>query len=231
MRSDNPLTPEWRVVVGVTSNIMHNDPLRQNFKPIVYVPMAQEPLGLTVYWFARTTMPAGRMATTIRPLVEGVDPNVDVETFASLADSFAFDRDFMDVEHSELGKHAKVAPLFAGIALILSALGLISIIGYSVDQRSKEIGIRMAIGATAIEIQRLILREGMRPVLAGLVVGMAAAVALNRLLRSQLVAVSPNDPVVLISATATILVVAIIASLLPIRRAVSVDPVIALRAD
>jgi ABC-type antimicrobial peptide transport system permease subunit len=115
--------------------------------------------------------------------------------------------------------------------LILSALGLISIIGYSVDQRNKEIGIRMAIGATAIEIQRLILREGMRPVLAGLVVGMAAAVALNRLLRSQLVAVSPNDPVVLISALATILVVAIIASLLPIRRAVSVDPVIALRAD
>jgi len=231
IRSDSPLTPEWRVVVGVTSNIMHNDPLRQNFRPVVYVPMVQEPLGLTVYWFARTTMPADRMATTMRPLAEGVDPNVDLEIFSSLADSFAFDRDFMDVEHSELGKHARVAPLFAGIALILSALGLISIIGYSVDQRNKEIGIRMAIGATAIEIQRLILREGMRPVLAGLVGGMAAAVALNRLLRSQLVAVSPNDPVVLISAAATILVVAIIASLLPIRRAVSVDPVIALRAD
>lgn len=224
-------TGDWRVVVGVTSNIMHNDPLRQSFRPVVYVPLMQEPQGLTIFWFARTIRPATQMASSIRPAAESVDPTVSLETFSSLTDSFAFDRDFMDAEHSELGKHAKVAPIFAVIAMVLSGLGLIAVVGYSVDQRRKEIGIRMAVGASTSEIRRLILREGLTPVLCGLMAGVAAAAGANQLLRSQLVAVSPNDPVVLIGAPIALLTVAFLATQLPLRRATAVDPVIALRAD
>lgn len=221
----------WRVVVGVSSNVMHNDPLRQNFRPIVYVPLMQEPQGLTIFWLAKTTAPANKLVSTIRPLAESVDTSVSLETFSPLMDSFAFDRDFMDAEHSELGKHAKVAPIFAVIALVLSGLGLIAVIGYSVDQRTKEIGIRMAIGATRSDIRHLIVAEGLRPVLTGLGIGLAAALGLNQLLQSQLVGVSPNDPVVLFGASTLLLLVASAACLLPIRRAASVDPVIALRAE
>jgi ABC-type antimicrobial peptide transport system permease subunit len=137
----------------------------------------------------------------------------------------------MDAEHSELGKHAKVAPVFAGIALVLSALGLIAVVGYSVDQRTREIGIRMAIGATPVDIRRLILREGLAPVAAGVAGGVVLSLFANQLLRSQLVGVSPSDPIALIAAPALLTVVAILAGQLPTRRATRVDPVIALRAE
>lgn len=222
---------EWREVVGVASNVMYNDPLRQTFKPIVHVPLTQEPLGLQIYWFAQTSQPAARMASAIRPVAEAVDPHVGLQTFSTLTGSFAFDRDFMDAEHSELGKYAKVAPIFAGVALVLSALGLIAVIAHSVGQREKEIGVRMAIGATGTDIRRLILREGLSPVVLGVAAGLAVSLAANRLLESQLVGVSPYDPAVMVGAPLILALIAAAASVLPARRAAAVDPVVALRSE
>ena len=186
---------------------------------------------MTAYWMARTSGPSAAISPAVRAAVASVDGDVTMTNFLTLRASFAFDRDFMDLEHSELGKHAKVAPLFAVIALLLSAVGLIAVVAYSVSQRTREIGIRMAIGATGEDIRLLILREGLIPVVVGVVIGVAISLAANQLLRAQLVGVSPTDPLVMAGAPALLVLVAIVASQLPARRAVAVDPVVALRAE
>lgn len=145
--------------------------------------------------------------------------------------SFAFDGDYMDVEHMELGKDAAAAPVFAFMALLLAAIGLYAVLAHSISQRTREIGVRMAVGARAGDIRGMVLRDGLTPVAAGVLLGLAASLAVNRVLQSQLVGVSPYDPLTMGGAPAVLLVVALVACQIPARRAMNVDPVIALRHD
>jgi putative ABC transport system permease protein len=117
------------------------------------------------------------------------------------------------------------------IALLLAAIGLDAVIAHSVSERTKEIGIRMALGGAAADIRRLIFREGMLPVAVGLILGLAASSGVNRLLRSQLVGVSPYDPVTLAATPLVLILVALLACQIPSRRATRVDPAVALRHD
>ncbi len=229
--TDRNASAEWRTVVGVVRNIMQGDPLRQQFKPLVYLPVAQETAPQAAYFMVRTALPTDHIAGAVLDELRRLDGDVLVERFGTLAASFAFDRDFMDVEHSELGKHAKVAPIFAGIALALTALGLAAVLAHTVSQRTKEIGVRIAIGAAARDIRRLVLREGMRPVLVGMLSGLAGSLAVNRILQSQLVGVSPYDPATLIVTSAVLVIVTLGACQVPSRRAMRVDPVVALRHE
>jgi predicted permease len=232
LRSADPTTPvEWRTVVGVVPNVMQGEATRQEFKPLVYVPFEQEPAPRRAVFLARTSVPPEQLVARARAEIEQSDPDVQLEDVNSLKARFAFDRDFMDWEHSELGKHAKVAPIFAVVALLLAAIGLAAVIAHSVSQRTKEIGVRMAIGAGASDIRRLILSEGMTPVAVGVLLGLAASVALNRLLQSQLVGVSPDDPLTIAGAPALLMIVALFASLVPVRRAVQIEPAVALRHE
>jgi putative ABC transport system permease protein len=221
----------WRVVVGVAPNIMQGDALRQEFKPLVYMPFDQQAPARAAFFFVRTTRPTALIAPAVRSEVEKLDSDASLEDFGNLQASFAFDRDFMDSEHSELGKHAKVAPVFAGIALLLSAVGLVAVIAHSVSQRTKEIGVRMAIGAAARDIRGMVIREGMWPVTIGVLAGLAASLAVNRVLQSQLVGVSPYDPITMTAAPLLLCGVALLACSIPARRAMRVDPVIALRHE
>jgi putative ABC transport system permease protein len=220
----------WRTIVGVVPNIMQGDPTRQMFRPVVYVPARQQP-GAAAFLFARTNLPANQAASAVRVATQQINPDVIEEDFTSLTKRFAFDRDFMNLENAELGKHAAVAPVFATIALLLSAVGLFAVLAHSVTQRTKEIGVRMAIGAVGRDVRRMIVREGMAPVLVGLLAGLAASLGVNRVLQSQLIGVSPYDPPTMIVAPLVLIVVALVACQLPARRAVNVDPVIALRHD
>ncbi|MCU1384119.1 MAG: hypothetical protein JWL71_2816 [Acidobacteria bacterium] len=222
---------EWRTVVGVVPNIMQGDPLRQHFRPLVYVPLQQSPAVSRGFFLLRTSVPPGQIAAAVRAAVQTIDPDVTLEDFDTMKAGFTFDRDFMDAEHSELGKHAKVAPIFAVVALLLSGIGLYAVIAYSVSQRTKEIGVRIAIGAASRHIRALIFREGMRPVVLGLVVGLTLSLAVNRILQSQLVGVSPYDPVTLAAAPAVLILVALIACQIPSRRALRIDPAVALRHE
>lgn len=222
---------EWRTVVGVVPNIMQGDALRQQFKPLVYVPFQQEPAPARAFFLVRTSVPPGQIASAVRAAVQTVDPDVTLEEFDTMKSSFKFDRDFMDAEHSELGKHAKVAPIFAAIALLLATIGLYAVIAHSVSQRTKEIGVRIALGAASHDIRHLILREGMRPVALGLIVGLTASLAVNRILQSQLVGVSPYDPVTLAATASVLVLVALLACQLPSRRALRIEPAVALRND
>jgi putative ABC transport system permease protein len=222
---------DWRTVVGVVPNIMQGDALRQQFKPLVYVPFHQEPASSRAFFLLRATVPPSQIAAAVRAAVQAVDRDVTLEAFDTLKASFAFDRDFMDADHSELGKHAKVAPTFAAIALLLAAIGLYAVIAHAVSQRTKEIGVRMAIGAAPHDIRRLILREGMRPVALGLMIGLTLSLAVNRILQSQLVGVSPYDPVTLATAPAVLVLVALLACHLPSQTALRIEPAVALRHD
>jgi hypothetical protein len=232
LRSTVGNTPgEWRTVVGVVPNIMQGNALRQQFRPLVYVPFHQEPAERRAFFLVRTGVPPEQVARAVRAEVEKLDPDVILEDFTTLKASFAFRRDRMDLGHAELGKHAVVAPIFALMALLLAAIGLTAVIAHSVSQRTKEIGVRMAIGAAPQDIRRLIFREGMRPAALGLIVGLTVSLAVNRILQSQLVGVSPYDSVTLATASLVLILVALLACHIPSRRALRVDPAVSLRHE
>jgi len=121
--------------------------------------------------------------------------------------------------------------IFAGTALVLAAVGLYGVISYSVAQRTRELGIRIALGAQRSDVLRLILRQGMAVVAAGVIFGVAASLGLTRLIASLLYGISANDPITFFLLSAALVLVAFIACWLPARRAARVDPVIALRAE
>src|SRR5207249_2833274 len=121
--------------------------------------------------------------------------------------------------------------IFAGVALLLASIGIYGAVAYSVEQRTGEIGVRMALGAQTADVLRLVVRQGMAPVLLGLIVGMLAALALGRLLTTQLYQVSPHNPALLATTALTLGAVALLACFLPARRATFVNPIEALRAE
>src|SRR5438552_815883 len=121
--------------------------------------------------------------------------------------------------------------IFAGAALLLATVGIYGAVAYTVEQRTGEIGVRMALGAQTLDVLRLIVSQGMKPVVIGLITGLAAALALGRLLTSQLYQVSAHNPVLLIGTAATLGAAALLACLLPARRASLLNPVVALRAE
>jgi putative ABC transport system permease protein len=120
---------------------------------------------------------------------------------------------------------------FAGLALMLATVGLYGLVSYAVSQRRSEIGLRMALGATASDVCRLVLREGLQPAVAGLLLGTAAAVFACRILRSQLFGVTPADPLTFAIVPLLLLAVATLACYLPAIRATRLDPTLALRAE
>lgn len=225
---EDDMPGQWLTVVGVAANIMQGDPTRQRFLPIVYRPFGQAPAANATL-FVRAHGPAAALAAAVRGEVLAVDPGLTLENVDTLARSFAFRADRMDIEHVEIGKYAAVSPLLAAIALFLAAVGLYAVVAHSVAQRTREIGIRMAVGASFGSIRALVLRDGMRPVALGLAAGLAASLGVNRVLESQLVGVSTYDPATLAAAAVTLVLVALAGCYLPARRAMGVNPVIALR--
>jgi putative ABC transport system permease protein len=121
--------------------------------------------------------------------------------------------------------------IFAGVALLLASIGIYGAVAYTVEQRTGEIGVRMALGAQTKDVVRLVVNQGMKPVVIGLVIGIVSAVALGRLIASQLYQVSAHNPALLAGATVLLAAIALVACLLPARRATLVDPIQALRTE
>ena len=121
--------------------------------------------------------------------------------------------------------------IFGTIALLLASLGLYAVIAHSVSVRTRELGVRLAIGATARDIRSLVILQGMRPLGIGMALGLAASFALNRVLKSQLVQVSPADPATLAIVSAVLVLAATLGCLIPAHRATRVDPLAALRVE
>ena len=121
--------------------------------------------------------------------------------------------------------------MFGALALLVAAVGAYSVIAYAVSQRTHEIGVRMALGARASHVVRLVTGDGMRAVGFGILLGVVASLAMGRLVASMLYNTSPRDPIVLVAVAATLAIVAIMASIVPAWRAASTDPAIALRSE
>jgi predicted permease len=220
---DDPDAQEpWLTVVGIASNIIQNDQTRQRFEPLVYLPYRQNTRG-GMWIFVRTHIQAGRLAPVLRQQAQILDPDLPMYGPFILMDrlEFYWDSQFYGI----------LFLLFAGIALLLASVGLYTVVAHSVARRTQEIGIRVAIGATARDILRLVFTEGMLPLGIGLTIGLAASLAVNRAFISLLVNVSPADPLALAAASAVLVTSAVLGCLIPARRALRVDAVIALRHD
>ena len=223
-----PNSGQWRTIIGVVSNIVQNDWTRQHFLPAAYLPFAQEPAG-SLWFYARTRDVSQGTAAAIRAEIGRLSPSLEILAFSTLKSTLDVQASHSD--NGELLKNAAIAPIYALIALLMASIGLYAVVARSVGQRTKEIGVRVALGAAPRDVGRLVLREGMAPVALGVLVGLAASLAVNRILQSQLVGISPYDPLTLTVAPLILTLVAVIGCLFPMRQAVRVDPAVALRHD
>jgi len=172
----------------------------------------------------RTTRPAETLSGTIRGVVAGLDASLPIVKLRSVDDVFS----------EAMGRPRLLAQLlgiFAGLAILLAAIGSYGVLSYMVTERRREIGIRMALGADRGSVLRMVLTQGMRLTLAGVLVGLSAAFALSRMIRSLLFGVSPTDPATIAAVVGLISVVALVACYLPARGATWVDPMLVLREE
>ena len=212
-------------VVGIVGDVLHAGPT-QLAPPEMYLPAAQRPAWeMTVA--ARATggeQAAAALLPAMRAAVLEVDPNQPVYDQQTMSNLLAF---------SMLQYHFSLRLLAALgiIALVLAGVGIYGVIAQLVAERTREIGIRMALGGDQRSVQRLVVRQGMLPAAIGIGVGLVLAPALTLLVRRILVGISPTDPLTFGSVVVLLLGVALAACLLPARRAARVDPMIALRAE
>jgi putative ABC transport system permease protein len=206
-------------VVGDVRSVQLNQANNMEF----YRPFAQENspyLRIVV----RSSLPPETITRSVKMALRGIDPSL----------ALIWPQPFSEIMAQALGQARLMMVLlgvFAGVALLLATVGIYGAVAYSVEQRTGEIGVRMALGAQASDVVRLIVRQGMTPVVFGLVVGLAAALALGRLITSQLFQTSAYNPMLLAATLAILGVAALLACLIPAWRASSVNPVEALRSE
>ncbi|MHB8303744.1 MAG: ADOP family duplicated permease [Acidobacteriaceae bacterium] len=215
----------WCTVVGVADNVKNSGLTEQNEPEIYFLRRnaVNDWGGRVPMMVIDSVLPPDAVMPWVRSQIASLDPTVPVEiktlnrTIGSLASRPRF-------ETALLG-------FFAFIGLVMAVIGLYGVIAFLVTQRTQEIGIRMALGASRLDILRLILREGVRLVAFGGAVGLASAFALSRLLKSLLYGVGPHDPLSFVAVTLLLALVALAATLIPARAAMKVEPVVALRHE
>lgn len=219
----------WCMVVGVAGDVRHWG-ADVDTEPTAYYPYTQIPDTIRLLLEAnmaiaiRSTLAQGDLLNAIRAAVADIDKNVavyDVKTLDSMVMDSGSLRRF---DLSLLGT-------FSSLALVLAAIGVYAVMAYSVSQRTKEIGIRIALGAHSRDVFRLILKQGARLAIIGVVIGIVAAFFLRNLMASFVYGLSPNDPVITSIVTSLVLLVILLACYLPARRATKVDPMVALRNE
>jgi predicted permease len=209
-------------IVGVVGNVRHGG-LQAEPIPTVFLAHAQEP-GFMASLVVRTAGEPLAMASSVRAEMAQVDPDQGVLSVgtmrALLEDSIARPR-----------LQALLVGAFAALALVMACVGLYGVLAYSVEQRRREMGVRVAIGASPKALLGLVVGEGVRLTAAGLVLGLAGALVATRYLASLLYGVGPTDPAVFLGVAAVLLMVAAAASYVPARQAMRVDPVVILRDE
>jgi len=221
---------DWRDIVGVVANVRHRG-LAVEPGPEIYVPIAQ----LTPdFWGIFTSIPVSfvvrgdlgfdGLAPTIKAAIREVDPEQPISRLRPavdlVTDAVARPRFSM-----------LLFSLFGLVALTLASVGVYGVMAYAVSQRTRELGIRMALGARAWSVQAMVLRQGLALALGGVALGVLGALALSRLLSSLLYEVSPSDPRVLGGVALILSLVSAVACLVPALRATRVDPIEALRSE
>ncbi len=211
----------WETIVAVVGHVRHSDLAADSGKGTYYYPIYQDPAPYVSFVLKNS---GGRLESALRETVRSVDPNQPVFAIKPMDEWIA----------ESLGSRRFAVTLMSGFALIalfLSAIGVFGVISYGVTQRTQEIGIRMAIGAERTQVLGMILTGGLKLAGAGILAGLIGAAILTKLLSSQLFHVNPFDPVTFAGTAIVLLLVALLASYLPARRAMGVDPMVALRYE
>ncbi len=216
-----PDRPFWEIV-GVVRDSKYWS-IGEDPQPFVYFPMPRNYEGDAAI-VARTNGDPQNLIKAIRQEIQHLDANLPVYDAKTMSEH-------MRLSLFPLRTGAWVAGGFALLALLLAGLGIYGVMSYATEQRTRELGIRMALGAQGGDVLRLVIRQGMALALAGLALGLAGALALTRLMTSVLVGVSATDAMTFISVTMLLAMVVLIACYVPARRAMKVDPIVALRCD
>jgi putative ABC transport system permease protein len=211
----------WLTVVGVATNVKHD--WFDGYRPTFYVPLAQAPRDYGVLT-VRTSGEETSIAPAVRQVFHEIDPNLplaDVHSMLRLRSLRTIGMQFV----------AGLMASFAGIGLFLSAIGIYGVMAYSVSQRTREIGVRIALGATSREVMGMTLRDAMSLAAVGIAIGLLAAFGLGKILVATLFGVIELDTITFVTFAGILALVAILAGSVPARRAMRVDPITALRAE
>src|SRR5580693_353710 len=213
----------WRTVVGVVKDIRERG-LLLDMKPAVYVPVNQVERPGADFLIARTAQDPAGMVNALRGAVWAVDadrPVAFIRTMDQLMEENVADRE----------RPMTLLGIFAGLALVLACIGVYGVLAYSVAQRTREIGVRMALGARPLDVTRMVVTRGLRLGLLGLAAGIGLALILGRLLQTLLYGVKVVAPAVYAATALALLLIALLACVIPAQRAARVDPVVALRDE
>ncbi|MFN8003632.1 MAG: ABC transporter permease [Acidobacteriota bacterium] len=219
--SGPPERNPWREIVGVINDVRHemNGPIQ----PEYYLPHAQDPWNAMAL-VAKTKVEPMALASLVRKEVQAMDKDQPVFSTRSMQEVRAQSVIIYNTSSQMLS-------VFAAIAMLLAALGIYGVMSYSVSQRTHEIGVRLALGASRQHVLKLMIWQGMKLAGLGMVIGLAGALALTSLMKSLLFGVSTTDPLTYGVVVSVLAVVALLACYLPARRATKVDPIIALRYE
>lgn len=220
-----------REVVGVVGDVKLDGLDQQRPSTALYVPLGQLTSTSKSDWnsfpmtiVVRSTVSPSSIVSAVTNAIHDVDRNIPVR------DIFTMD-DLISKSLSQPRFNMILLGIFAGIAALLAAIGIYSVLSYSVRQKVPEIGIRLALGARLIDVLRMVVVEGMKPALVGVAIGIAGALAMGRVLASMVYQVRPADPITFLAVVALLGFIALMACLIPAYRASQVDPVIALRNE
>jgi putative ABC transport system permease protein len=219
-QTDDPNT--WLTVVGVVADSKRND-LEASVGPAVYLSLSQFTLPLMSV-VARTNAGEAAVAGAVREAVKSLDPELPIDEVSTI-------ERVLDNATGQPRFRAVLVAAFAATALLLAAVGLYGLISYTVTQRVPEIGVRIALGATPLQVARVIVSHGLRLAGLGVAIGIAGALAVARLIQGLLFSISATDPAVYASLAVMLLVITGLACYVPARRAMRVDPMTALRAE
>jgi putative ABC transport system permease protein len=214
-------TQPWLTVIGIVGNV-RGFTIEQAIEPEAHTPFTQDPPG-EAYIVVRATRDPEAVTGSLRTTIASIDPNlpVEVQTMDSIVDSAV----------SSPRVRTILLASFAALALVLTAVGIYGVVSYFVSERTREIGIRMALGARKEEVLRLVLGKGLVLTASGLMIGTVAAAVFMRLLSTLLFGVTATDPLTYGTASVVLLMFSLVAILVPARRATRVDPIRAIRHD
>jgi putative ABC transport system permease protein len=221
-----PEEQPWLTVVGVVGDVKQRA-LADETRPAIYVPLMQAPLPFllrNLTFVARTAIDPRSVASVLREQIQRVDPLLPIGRVATMTQ-------LMSDSVAEPRFRAVLLGAFGASALALISVGMLGVLGFFVARRTKEIGLRMAIGAQRGDIATLVVRQAMTMTGIGIGCGAVLAFAVSRLLKAFLFEISPHDPVVFVLVAAVLCVMSLVATYMPVRRATKVDPLVALRCE
>ena len=215
-------------IVGVVGNVKYLG-LTVDTDPAYYMPFAQAYgprmfLGPQLYLTVRTSGDAARLAAALRRDIQSIDPGVTLAQIGTMEQA-------LTLSVSQPRFDTMLLALFAGIALLLAAVGIYGLMAYSVAQRTHEIGVRMALGAEQADVLRMVVRQGALLAAIGIVLGLGGAFALTRLLKAMLFGIGATDALTFAAAPLALILVVLLATSLPALRATRISPVVALRYE